>query len=121
MKKMLTVFLGVVTTTGCTAFGGDMIIRVSGSVPTSGVTENSREQCQLGMVSVETGEQSITRNVPAEFSTTIMVVAGPKPKPYYFVAECKDGRKFRSSKVTISSRNSSSRTFDLGALVERAP
>lgn len=47
-----------------------------------------------------------------------MVVAGPNPKPYYFVAECDDGRKLRSGEVTISSHSSYGRKFDLGTLVE---
>ncbi|MEB1530066.1 hypothetical protein [Xanthomonas sp. WHRI 7945] len=120
MKMALPVLLGALITTGCTTFGGDMIIRVSGSVPVSGLADNdkSSEPCQLGMISAEAGEQSPIRDVPADFSTTMMVVAGPKPKPYYFVAECGEGRKFRSDEVTISSRGSYSRNFDLGTLVE---
>ncbi len=121
MKMALPIFMGALMVTGCTTFGGDMIIRVSGSVPASGLTDKPGEPCQLGMVSAETGEQSPTRDIPADFSTTMMVVAGPKPKPYYFVAECDDGRKFRSDEVTISSRSSYSRKFDLGTLVENDP
>src|SRR5690606_32579124 len=111
---------GAVMISGCTAFGGDMIVRVSGSVPVSGLTDKSDELCQLSVISSETGDQSSTRDVPADFSTTMMVVAGPKPKPYYFLAEC-DGRKFRSNEVTISSRSSYSRKFDLRTLVENDP
>jgi hypothetical protein len=48
----------------------------------------------------------------------MMVVAGSKPKPYYFVAECDEGRRFRSDGVIISSRGSYSRNFDLGTFVE---
>lgn len=120
LKMMLPVLLGALTISGCAAFGGDMLIRVSGSVPMSGLAENASasESCELGMVSAETGEQSPTRGFPADFSTTMMVVAGRKPKAYYFVLECEDGRKFRSSDVAISSRGSYSRQFDLGMLVE---
>lgn len=121
MKKIMPIFMSLLMASGCTAFGGDMIIRVSGSVPVSGAAKKSEELCQLDMVSAETSEQKTTRDVPAEFSTTMMVVAGPKPKSYYFVAECGDGRKFRSSEVTISSRSSYSRKFDLGTLFESAP
>lgn len=120
MKKILPILLSVLAM-GCTAFGGDMIIRVSGSVPISGAAEKPDEPCQLGMVSAETGQQGTTRDIPADFSTTMMVVAGPKPKSYYFVAECDDGRKFRSNEVTVSSRSSYSRSFDLGTLVESVP
>ncbi|MDZ4314546.1 MAG: hypothetical protein U0989_07250 [Azonexus sp.] len=121
MNKLLPIFLSAFVAAGCATFGGDMIIRVSGSVPVSNATEKSEEQCQLGMVSSNTGEQGATRDIPAEFSTTMMVVAGPKPKSYYFVAECDDGRMYRSNEVTVSSRSSYSRKFDLGTLVESVP
>lgn len=121
MKKVLPALLSALMATGCTAFGGDMVIRVSGSVPISGAAGKSDKPCQLGMVSVETGEEGSIRDIPADFSTTMMVVAGPKPEPYYFVAECSGGRKFHSNEVTISSRSSYSRSFDLGTLVEGVP
>lgn len=120
MKMALPVLLGALMAAGCAALGGDMIIRVSGSMPVSGASGNGRpdDVCQLGLVSPESGERSLTRDVPAEFATTMMVVAGPKPRPYYFVAECSDGRRFRSDEVAISSRSSYSREFDLGVLFE---
>lgn len=121
MKKILSILLNTLIATGCTAFGGDMIIRVSGSVPISGAAERMDEPCQLGMVSAETGKQGTTRDITADLSTTMMVVAGPEPKPYYFVVECDDGRKFRSNEVTISSRSSHRGKFDLGTLVETVP
>ena len=105
MKIVLAILLGALIATGCTSFGGDMIVRVSGSVPISGAAEKSGEQCELGMVSAETGEQSSTRDIPADFSTTMMVVAGPQPKHYSFVAECGEGREFRSATVTVRSRS----------------
>jgi len=120
MKIVLPILLAAVMISGCAVFGGDMIVRVSGSVPVSRLADNSDELCQLRMISSETGDQSSTRDVPADFSTTMMAVAGTKPMPYYFVAEC-DGRKFRSNEVTISSRSSYSRKFDLGTLVENDP
>lgn len=121
MKTALTILMGALVVTGCTAFGGDMIIRVSGSVPASGLADQPGESCQLGMVSAETGEQFPTRDITANFSTAMMVVAGPKAERYYFVAKCDDGRKFRSGEVTISSRSSYTRKFDLGTLVENDP
>jgi hypothetical protein len=121
MKIVIPVILGTLVTAGCTAFGGDMIVRVSGSVPVTGLAKKPEKQCELGIVSTETGEQLSTRNIPSDFSTTMMVVAGTKPKHYYFVAECDEGRKFRSSTVTVSSRGSYTRTFELGTLVESVP
>lgn len=98
-----------------------MIIRVSGTVPVTNVVERSKEQCRLDMISSETRGQAAARDIPADFSTTMMVVAGTRPKSYHFLVECDDGRKFRSNDVAISSRNSYSRKFDLGTLVESVP
>lgn len=86
---------------GCITSNGDMIIRASGSAPILGTADKSSKQCELGMISAETGEQSSSRDMPADFSTTMMVVAGPKPKLYYFIAECGDDREFRSRKITV--------------------
>lgn len=121
MKVVIPVFLATLVTAGCTALGGDMIVRVSGTVPVPGVAKNPEKQCALGMVSVETGEQLSARDVPSDFSTRMMVVAGPKPKHYYFIAECGEGRKFRSNTVAVSSRSSYARDFELGTLVESVP
>lgn len=120
MRFTLPIILASLMATGCTSFGGDMIVRVSGSVPISELAKRTGEQCELVMVSAESGEQSSARDVPADFSTTMMVLAGPKPKLYYFAAEC-GGRQFRSKEVTISSRRSSSKNFNLGTLVENVP
>ena len=121
MKMMLLILMSLLASAGCTALGGDLIIRVSGSVPASELTGKVSKLCQLTMVSTETGKQSSTKGISVDFSTTMMVVAGPEPKRYYFVAECDDGREFRSDKVTISSRGSYSREFNLGTLVENKP
>lgn len=118
---LLPLFLGTLMATGCTTFGGDVIVRVSGSVPMSRLAEKPDQQCRLGLVSVETGVQSSVRDVPTKFSTAMMVVAGPRPTLYYFVAKCDSEREFRSHEVIISSRSSHSRNFDLGTLVESVP
>lgn len=55
MRMALPAFMGALMVTGCTAFGGDMIIRVSGSVPASALADKPGEPCQLAMVSAETG------------------------------------------------------------------
>lgn len=102
---------------GCAGFGGDLLIKVSGAVPTSGLPQNFSGKCRIEVVSVETGSTFSNRNISPEFSTTLMIVAGPKPKPYFFEVEC-DGRKFRSQEVMVSSRSSYSNAFDLGMLVE---
>lgn len=121
MKIRLLILLGTLSTVGCATLGGDMIVRASGSVPASGEEEKPGARCELGMVSAETGKPSSTKEIPSDFSTSMMVVAGRQPKSYYFVAVCGDGRRFRSNTVTVSSRSSHTRSFDLGTLVEDVP
>lgn len=115
---VLPVFFLTATMVGCSMFGGDLIIRISGSVPQSRLEEQAADQCSLDMISVETGKRVSYRDVPKDFSTTMMVVAGPKPKSYYFVAQCGEGREYRSREVVVSSRSSFSRNFELGMLTE---
>ncbi|MGE8454561.1 MAG: lipoprotein [Pseudomonadales bacterium] len=121
MKKTLTAALSALMVSGCSTVGGDMVIRVSGSIPSSSTTSQQETVCQLEMISVETGEIFNSKDVRSEFSTMMMVVSGKKPKHYYFSAKCRDGRLFRSEDVAVSSRRSRSRTFDLGSLTEESP
>lgn len=116
MKKLIPFIVLVVT--GCSTFGGDLIIRVSGSVPISESDRNIDKICQLNMFSSEKNKHVGETDIAAIFSTTMMVVAGPEPRKYYFVADCNNGEKFRSSDISISSRRSYSNTFDLGTLFE---
>lgn len=121
MKKTLLIFLGTLTTIGCASFGGDMIIRVTGSVPLYSSAKEPSTQCRLDMVSTKTGKREVTRNISPDFSTTMMIVAGPRPETYYFTAECGDGRQFRSNEITVSSSSSYGRSFNLGALGDSVP
>lgn len=105
---------------GCASVGGDLIIRVSGKLPVPSTAQGPGEQCRLEIVSIDSDQRLTGRDVSPEFSTTMMVVAGPRPTPYYFVAACRNGRKFRSSKIIISSRGRYSKNFDLGVFSESA-
>lgn len=103
-------------TIGCTTFGGDRIIRVSGRIPILDGLDGY-EYCQLNMISSISGARYSYRNVSKDFSITMMAVVGPGSKSYYFVAIC-DGHKFRSREVVMGGRGSSVKTIDLGFLVE---
>ena len=118
MKRNLLASLIWLSVAGCATFGGDMIIRVSGAVPAPDEPTKREGPCGLLMVSSETGERSIAKDVPNAFSTPMMVVAGPKPKAYYFLAVCGDGHTYRSSEVIISSRGSRGREIELGTLIK---
>lgn len=99
---------------GCAMFGGDLIVRVSGTVPVAQSGEVAPE-CRLDVVSAETGRRTPSHVVQSKFSTAVMVVVDSNPKPYYFSVQCEDGREFRSRVVEIHSR---SRNFELGILGE---
>lgn len=115
MKLLLPAVLSAAML-GCTSFGGDRIIRVTGNMPHS-TSQPPATQCQLGMVSISSGKVG-TRSVTTGFSTTMMVVVGSTPAPYYFVADCDDGRRFRSGEVVVGGRGGHGNTFNLGTLVE---
>ncbi|HHA2974047.1 TPA: hypothetical protein ACOFD8_001370 [Stenotrophomonas maltophilia] len=118
MDKLLLATMVALLLASCSTVGGDIIIRISGTVPASSVIAERQDTCQLQMVSIETGEHLNTREVGGEFSLTMMVVSGPAPTHYFFIADCSDGRRLNSRKISISSRRSQSRTFNLGTLSE---
>lgn len=115
MKLLLPLVLSA-SMMGCSSFGGDLIIRVTGHVPHS-TAQQAAAPCRLDVVSINSGHVAASREVATEFSTTLMVVVGPNPAPYYFVADCDDGRRFRSGEVVIGRRGGQGNTFHLGTLV----
>lgn len=100
---------------GCTMFGGDMPIRVTGVVPDVSA-EKAREDCKLSLVYAVSGKIGPYREVPAEFSTSFVVEA--RSRPYYFMAQCQDGRVFRSHEVVLGGRGSFDKLVELGTLSE---
>jgi len=102
---------------GCATSGGDMIVRVSGSVP-PGQGDVRALDCELSMLGEVEGVVS-SKPVGSTFSVPMMVVAGPEPRSYQFAVECRDGRRFASKEVQISSRRSYARDLNLGELQER--
>lgn len=114
----LTLVLAVFITlpiAGCAMFGGDMQIRVAGAVPEIGAA-TAREDCKLSMVYAGSGKTGSYREVPAEFSTSFVIEA--RSRPYYFVAQCQDGRVFRSREVVLGGRGSFDKLVELGTLSE---
>lgn len=102
---------------GCATLGGDMIVRVSGSVQ-PGQGDVRALNCELSMLGEGEGVVS-SKPVGSTFSVPMMVVAGPEPRSYRFAVECRDGRRFASKPVQISSRRSYARDLNLGELQER--
>lgn len=101
---------------GCATSGGDMIVRVSGTVP-PGQGDVRALDCELSMLGEGEGVVS-SKPVGSTFAVPVMVVAGPEPQSYQFAVECRDGRSFASKPVQISSRRSYARHLNLGELQE---
>lgn len=116
MRYAAAVIAGLVLA-GCATSGGDMIVRVSGSVP-PGQGDVRALDCELSMLGEGEGVVS-SKPVGSTFSVPMMVVAGPEPRSYQFAVECRDGRRFASKEVRISSRRSYARDLNLGELQER--
>ena len=117
MRKMKLIILSMICTLfflpGCAIFGGDMPIRVVGSVPVQAPSD-SQLGCALAMLYAESDMVASRRNVSAQFEARFIVEA--RSKPYYFVAKCKDGREYRSENIVAGGKGSFDKLFDLGAL-----
>jgi len=101
---------------GCATSGGDMVVRVSGSVP-PGQGDVRALNCELSMLGEGEGAVS-SKPVGSTFSVPMMVVAGLEHRRYQLAVECRDGRKFASKEVQFSSRRSYARDLNLGELQE---
>lgn len=115
MKVIVAGFMGMVLASGCALSGGDMIIRVSGTVPPSNQRYAPAPACELGMLD-EGGRVISSKPVTGEFSVPMMVVAAPQPARHQLIVQCNDGRVFDAQAVQISNRRDNPRTVDLGEL-----
>jgi len=117
VKCAVAAILGLSLISGCATFGGDMIVRVSGRLPT-GQDDDRRLECELSMRG-ENDNVVSSKPVGAVFSVPMMVVVGPEAKDYNFVVQCRDGRRFESHVIQIISKRAYSRNIELGELQER--
>mgnify|MGYP003691183877 CR=1 FL=1 len=117
MKCTVVAIAGLALLSSCATFGGDMIVRVSGRVPV-GQSDDRSHGCELSMLG-EAEDVVSSKPVGGMFSVPMMVVAGPEPRNYHFAVQCRDGRRFESGVVQISSRRSYSKDIELGELQER--
>jgi len=117
MRKVKPFFLSplvvVLLASGCAAFGGDMPVRVSGTVPASD-SGAAREDCKLSLVRASTGATSSSRGVAAAFNASFVVPANKQA--YYFTVRCHDGRVFRSRELMLGGRGSFDSQVELGDL-----
>lgn len=117
MKCAVAAIAGLALLSGCATFGGDMIVRVSGRVP-AGQSDDRSLGCELSMLGENENVVS-SKPVAAMFSVPMMVVAEPEPKNYHFTVQCRDGGRFESKVVQISSRRAYAKEIELGELQER--
>lgn len=100
MNKLILVWgLLVSNLVACVPRGGDMVVRVSGSIP-----ENSTLPCELSMKSEFSESNRSLGDVETTFSRTLVVTVGPDPKSYHLTADCRDGTKYRSRSIRLSSK-----------------
>lgn len=103
---------------GCSAFGGDMPIRVKGSIPDDQVT-GEPAQCTLVLLSAKSERERSRRSISHEFQVSFVVEA--QPELYRFVARCDDGRKYRSKEYEIGGKGTFNILIDLGVLRTAGP
>jgi len=107
---------------GCSLLGGDLLVNVKGSIPIAGA-EMERGDCILFAVDAKNNEPwgRIEQVVPPDFFGMMMIVVSGSKRPYYFIAECQDGRTFRSGEFFIGGPgrvNFIDRPLDIGMLTE---
>lgn len=93
---------------GCAVMGGDMPVRVSGSVPNIG----HEAGCTLNLVQAASGQIRSTRDVVGRFAERFVVEA--RSKAYYFVLAC-GAYKFRTQEYELGGRGSFNKSVELGA------
>jgi len=95
---------------GCALMGGDIPIRVSGSLP---INENISQygECVLNLAMAESGEVRSQRAILGSFNTSFVIEA--QAKRYLFVARCDDGSVFRSREYILGGRDSFNELIEL--------
>lgn len=100
---------------GCAMFGGDLPIRVAGSISLP-PSQGDRSDCWLSLVSTKTARVLSSREVPSDFSTDFVIEA--RSRSYYFSARCGGDVEFRSPDMLLGGRGSFDKLIKLGVLAE---
>lgn len=98
----------------CFPKGGDMIVRVSGSIPGT-----PSLPCTLHIKSEDSDRIQHVGVVDKDFATSLMVVVGPHPVSHHLIAICPDGATYRSKGISLSSKQR--QAIYLGALYPVEP
>jgi len=119
--KILSFFI-MLSISGCSLLGGDLLVNVKGAIPVEESGEG-RGNCVLFAVNANNNERlGVGEQIaPPDFLSMIMIVVSGSKRPYYFIAECQDGRTFRSGEFFIGGPgrvNFIDRPLDIGMLTE---
>jgi len=120
--KVLSFLFILLSIPGCSLLGGDLLVNVKGSTPMIG-PEMERGDCTLFAVDAKNNERwgRMEQVALPDFFGMMMIVVSCSKRPYYFIAECQDGRTFRSHEVVLGGSNSSNyykNPLDVGTPVE---
>lgn len=105
----------LVLLSGCATFGGDMPIRVSGTIPFE-AGGGDPGTCSLTMHYAGSGSARSPREVPVNFDVSYVIAA--KKQAYYFTAACKDASEYRSKNIEAGGKGTFNGRFDLGVLAK---
>lgn len=104
----------VLALSGCAVMGGDMPIRVQGSIPESVGGSRTAQNCSLELVSAVSKKVRARQEVDAEFEVSFVIEA--REAPYIFVARCEDGREFVSAERSLGGKGGFNELISLGVL-----
>jgi len=114
MKAIRGLYLCLVLAcAGCAMMGGDMPIRVSGTIPPSSQGVN-RHNCSLGLALSDANRIRSRREISPEFLTSFVIEA--RAKRYQFIARCEDSWESHSASFELGGRGSFNTLVELGTL-----
>jgi hypothetical protein len=97
----------------CATFGGDMPIRVEGSVP-SQASGDSSDNCEISLVRDSDNKTTSTREDRRKFSTSFVVPA--QSQSYYFTAKCGGEPKLRSQVFELGGKGTFNKLVNVGMM-----
>lgn len=116
--RMIAVMLAAAGLSGCSLAGGDLMVRVTGTVPAEAVASGANPSCTLSGRPNATGQLRASTHGPMKFEGHFMVVVGREPVPVSFTATCDDGKRYTSRFVMVGAQKKHQGPFDLGVLKE---
>lgn len=110
MRKLAAIVFFVLIITGC-AIGGDAAFRVEGTLMGR---DSASPKCVLHMRNVGTERSVDFRDISTSFNAEFIVPAGKRP--YFFLVECPDGTRYRSTTYELGGNTTLGSKLVLGEL-----